>query len=52
MNELKTFINIEFQNPTDGFVRHFAKQAYPGILTAKLMEQFTALTKNNIFREC
>ncbi len=48
MNELKTFINIEFQNPTDGFVRHFAKQAYPGMLTAKLMEQFTALTKKSI----
>jgi predicted type IV restriction endonuclease len=48
MNELKTFINVEFQNPTDGFVRHFAKQAYPGILTAKLMEQFTALTKKSI----
>lgn len=48
MNELKTFINMEFQNPTDGFVRHFAKQAYPGMLTAKLMEQFTALTKKSI----
>lgn len=48
MNELKTFINLEFQNPSDGFVRFFAKQAYPGVLTAKLMEQFTALTKKSI----
>jgi hypothetical protein len=48
MNELKSFIHIEFQNPTDGFVRHFAKQAHPGILTAKLMEQFTVLTKKSI----
>ena len=48
MNELKTFIHTEFQNPTDGFVRHFAKQTYPGVLTAKLMEQFTALTKKSI----
>jgi len=48
MNELKAFINIEFQNPTDGFVRYFAKQAYSGVLTAKLMEQFTALTKKSI----
>ncbi len=48
MNELKTFINAEFQNPSDTFVRHFAKQAYPGVLTAKLMEQFTALTKKSI----
>ena len=48
MNELKTFINTEFQNPTEGFVKHFAKQAYPGVLTAKVMEQFTALTKKSI----
>lgn len=48
MNELKTFINTEFQNPTEGFVKHFAKQAYPGMLTAKLMEQFTALTRKSI----
>jgi predicted type IV restriction endonuclease len=48
MNELKTFIHTEFQSPTDGFVRHFAKQAYQGVLTAKLMEQFTALTKKSI----
>lgn len=48
MNELKNFIHKEFQNPTDGFVRHFAKQAYPGVLTAKLMEQFTTLTKKSI----
>ena len=48
MNELKTFINIEFQNPTEAFVKHFAKQAYSGVLTAKLMEQFTSLTKKSI----
>ncbi len=48
MNELKTFINTEFQNPTDGFVRYFAKQAYPGVLTSKIMEQFTVLTKKSI----
>ena len=48
MNELKTFINNEFQNPTEAFVKHFAKQAYPGVLTAKLMEQFSALTKKSI----
>lgn len=48
MNELKILINTEFQNPTDGLVRHFAKQIYSGVLTAKLMEQFTALTKKSI----
>lgn len=48
MSELKTLINLEFQNPTDSFVRHFAKQIYQGMLTSKLMEQFTALTKNSL----
>lgn len=48
MNELKALINVEFQGPTDGFVRHFSKQIYPGVLTAKIMEQFTALTKKSI----
>lgn len=48
MNELKTLINIEFQNPTETFVRHFAKQLYQGMLTSKLLEQFTSLTKRSI----
>lgn len=48
MNELKTLINVEFQSPTEGFVRHFAKQIYQGMLTAKIMEQFTGLTKRSI----
>jgi hypothetical protein len=48
MNELKTLINIEFQSPTEGFVRHFAKQIYQGVLTAKLMDQFSGLTKKSI----
>jgi predicted type IV restriction endonuclease len=48
MTELKAAINTEFQNPTDNFVRHFGKQIYSGTLTAKVMEQFTALTKKSI----
>ncbi|RYX82186.1 restriction endonuclease [bacterium] len=48
MNELKSLINIEFQNPTDNFTRHFAKQIYQGVLTAKIMEQFTGLTKKSL----
>ena len=48
MNKLKAFINTEFQNPTEGFVKHFARQTYPGVLTAKIMEQFTSLTKKSI----
>jgi hypothetical protein len=48
MNELKTLIHVEFQSPTEGFVRHFAKQIHQGVLTAKLMEQFSGLTKKSI----
>lgn len=48
MNELKTLINVEFQSPTEGFVRHFAKQIYQGVLTAKIMDQFNELTKKSI----
>lgn len=48
MNELKALINTEFQGPSDPFVRHFAKQIHSGILTAKLMEQFTVLTKKSL----
>ncbi len=48
MNELKAILNIEFQTPTEGFVRYFAKQVYQGMLTAKLLEQFTSLTKRSI----
>jgi hypothetical protein len=48
MNELKVLINAEFQNPSDGFVRHFAKQIYNGVLTSRLMDQFSGLTKKSI----
>lgn len=48
MNELKAIINVEFQNPTEAFVKHFAKQIYQGMLTAKLVEQFGGLTKRSI----
>lgn len=48
MNELKVLINSEFHNPSDGFVRHFAKQIYNGVLTSRLMEQFCGLTKKSI----
>jgi predicted type IV restriction endonuclease len=48
MTELKAAIHTEFQTPTENFVRHFGKQIYNGVLTAKVMEQFTALTKKSI----
>lgn len=48
MSELKSLINVEFQTPTDGLVRHFAKQIYPGMLTTRVVETFTNLTKKSI----
>jgi hypothetical protein len=47
-NELKALLHVEFQAPTEGFVKHFARQVYPGMLTAKLMEQFTNLTRRSV----
>jgi hypothetical protein len=48
MNELKGLINAEFLNPSEGFVRYFAKQIYQGVLTAKLVDQFSVLTKKSL----
>lgn len=44
-NELKISITSEMQNPSDEFVRYFAKQVYPSIVTAKVLEQFIPLVK-------
>ncbi|GEM52646.1 hypothetical protein EB1_24360 [Empedobacter brevis NBRC 14943 = ATCC 43319] len=46
-NELKVLINEELNNPTPDFVKHFAKQIYPSIITQKVLDQFTILVKNS-----
>lgn len=46
--ELKALMHQEFTNPTENFVKHFAKQVYPSVITAKVLEQFTQLTKKSI----
>lgn len=48
LNELKHLINKEFTDPSPDFVRHFAKQAYSSVVTAKVLEQFTDLVKRSI----
>lgn len=48
MNELKALITVEFQAPTEGLVRHFAKQIYPGMLTTRVIETFSNLTKKSL----
>ena len=48
MNELKQLFQQELINPTPDFVKHFAKQVYPSNISAKVLEQFTNLTKKSI----
>ncbi|MES2131628.1 MAG: type I restriction endonuclease [Bacteroidota bacterium] len=47
-NELRALLSAEFANPSPDFVKHFAKQVYPGMITAKVLEQFTNFTKKSI----
>jgi hypothetical protein len=46
-NELKALIHAEMNNPSPEFVSYFAKQVYPNRLSAKILEQFTVLTKRS-----
>jgi hypothetical protein len=48
MNELKQLIQQELINPTPDFVKHFARQVYPSVVTVKVLDQFTNLTKKAI----
>jgi hypothetical protein len=48
MGELKSALSAELTQPSDTFVRHFAKQVYDGMLTPKVTEQFTILLKRTI----
>lgn len=47
-NELKHLFQQELANPSPDFVKHFAKQVYPSNISAKVLEQFTNLTKKSI----
>ena len=46
--ELKKLIDSEFNNPSPEFVKLFAKQVYPSIINARILEQFTNLTKKSL----
>jgi hypothetical protein len=47
-SELKTLLAAEFASPNPELVKYFAKQVYDGVITAKLLEEFTDLTKRSI----
>ena len=48
MNELKHLLHNELTEPSSEFVKYFAKQVYPSVVTAKVLEQFTELTKKSV----
>lgn len=48
MNELKQLILQELNNPSPDFTKHFARQVYPGMITSKILELFTNLTRKSI----
>lgn len=50
-NELKKLINNEIANPSPDFVRYFAKQIYPSVVTQKVLEQFTELTRKSFTQQ-
>ena len=47
LNELKVLLNNEIAQPTEAFVTFFTKQIYPGVLTAKVKDQFTPIIKRS-----
>lgn len=47
MKGLKDLIIQEMNNPSEPLVRMFAKQVYGGMVTAKILEQFTDLTQRS-----
>ncbi len=48
--QLRHLFSAELENPSDEFVRYFAKQVYGGVLTPERRTQFTTLVKD-AFRE-
>ncbi|MEJ5964214.1 type I restriction endonuclease [Pedobacter immunditicola] len=47
LNELKVLLNNEIAQPSEPFVTFFTKQIYPGVLTAKVKDQFTPIIKRS-----
>lgn len=49
-NEIRKIIISEMANPTEDFVRYFAKKVYSGVATKKVIDQFTALVKKTFLQ--
>ena len=48
INELKQLLHQELNTPSTDFVKLLTKQVYPSVITAKVLEQFTNLTKKSV----
>lgn len=48
MSELKSVIKSEFASPSNEFVRLLTKKVYDGVITQKVLDQFTDLVKRTI----
>lgn len=48
INEIRHLVSQEFSEPNDEFVKYFAKQVYPSMVTSKVLEAFRSLVKRTI----
>ncbi|MDR1678653.1 MAG: type I restriction enzyme HsdR N-terminal domain-containing protein [Prevotellaceae bacterium] len=48
MGELSNILTEEFTNPSSEFVKLFVRQIYSGVVSAKILQQFTPLIKQSI----
>lgn len=48
MSELKSVIKEEFTNPSNDFVRLLTKRVYEGVITQRIIEQFTELVRRSL----
>ncbi len=46
--EIKKILLEEFNNPSEAFVKHFAKQIHVGPMIAKVLDQFTGVVKRSL----
>lgn len=47
MSEIRNIILKEISEPSEEFARFFARQVYPSMVTAKILEQFKSLVKRS-----
>lgn len=47
-NELRALLQKEFNDPGDEFAKHFVRQVYPSMITAKVLDYYKPLLKRTI----